>query len=426
MAKADQKNKRREKGEGGLTYVPDKGLYVGYVYVTDAEGKRRQVRRASKSETIARRKLRDLTVARDKGELGESKQDHYTVATWMRKWTDEIFQDEVKPTTMRGYRSTIRNYINPYLGTRRLDKLTTDHIRAMVRSNQREHSDRSAQKAYILLNQVLDCAMKEGVITKNPAALVHKPGYKAKERGSHRPETAKMMLTVAAEMDAKRKSGPYLATRWDYAFMTGQRQAECLGMEWDRMYLDDGVADVSWQLQSLTKIHGCDGECDMGGPAWCPQAKWDFPAGFDYRECHRSLVWTRPKSVKSERFVPLVPGLVDILREYKETQEGRYNPHNLVWHHDDGRPVSQREDNDAWNELVAECGISKKAGEVLLHEVRNTAATTLMEDGVDVRAIQELLGHAHILTTRKYQKVDMDFLRKAILGLEALLPTPAR
>ncbi|SKG79004.1 integrase [Mycobacteroides abscessus subsp. bolletii] len=421
MADSREKNKRRDKGLGGL-YVDAKGYHVAYVYVTDENGKRRQIRRAAKTERLAKEKLRDLLVAQTKGELNPRSSDRYTVAEWLRKWTDEIHKDRVKPESLRDYRSTIRNYITPYIGTHRLDKLTADHVRKMVRSNQKEHSPRSAQKAYVVLNRAVADAVKEEVVPKNVVALVHKPGYTARERGAYDQLTAKKMLAVAAELDERRSFGPYLASRWAFAFLTGARQAECLGMEWDRVYLDEGVLDVSWQLQNHTKVHGCGGTCDMGGPAWCPQAKWDFPAGYEYRECHRSLVWTRPKSVTSERFVPMTEALVEILKVYKQEQAGRHNPHNLLWHHDDGRPVSQRDDNRAWNELVAACGITKKRGEVLLHEARNTAATQLMEDGVDARAIQEFLGHAHILTTRHYQKVDMGFLRKSVAGLDALVP----
>lgn len=421
MADDATKNKRRKKGDGGL-YLDTKGRHVAYVYVFDKNGKRRQVRRAAKTENLARQKLRDLQVAKAKGELAPRVADRHTVAGWLEKWVEEIHKDNVKPGTLRDYRSTITNYINPYIGTYQLAKLTADHVRKMVRSNQKEHSPRSAQKAYVLLNRALADAVKEEVATKNVAALVHKPGYTAKERGKYSPDTARMMLTVAAEMDDKRTCGPYLASRWAFAFLTGQRQAECLGMEWDRIDLDEGVADVSWQLQSHTKVHGCGGTCGKGGPAWCPQAEWDFPADYEHRKCHRSLVWTKPKSKKSDRFVPLTPANIEILKVYKKQQEGRYNPHNLLWHHDDGRPVSQRDDNRAWNELVSACGITKEPGEVLLHEVRNTAATQLMEDGVDAKAIQEFLGHAHILTTRDYQKVDMDFLRKSVAGLDALVP----
>ncbi|MGH3953554.1 MAG: tyrosine-type recombinase/integrase [Mycobacterium sp.] len=421
MAEDSGKNKRRDKGLGGL-YIDAKGYHVAYVYVTDPNGKRRQIRRAAKTEGLAKQKLRDLLVAQTKGELAAPTGDRHTVASWLRKWVDEIHKDNVKPSTIRDYRSTIRNYIAPYVGTHRLDKLTADHVRKMIRSNHKDHSPRSAQKAYVLLNRAMSDATKEEVVPKNVVALVHKPGYTAKERGSYSADTSKMMLTVAAELDDARTSGPYLASRWAFAFLTAQRQAECLGMEWDRVYLDEGILDVSWQLQSHTKVHGCGGTCDMGGPAWCPQAKWDFPADFEYRECHRSLVWTRPKSVASVRFAPMTPALIETLKVYKKQQEGRYNPHNLLWHHDDGRPVSQRDDNRAWNELVAACGITKKRGEVVLHEARNTAATQLMEDGVDVRAIQEFLGHAHILTTRHYQKVDMEFLRNAVKGLDALVP----
>ncbi|SKT46766.1 tyrosine-type recombinase/integrase [Mycobacteroides abscessus] len=430
MVVAGQKNKRREKGDGGL-YVDSKGLHVAYVYVTDKNGERRQIRRASKDETVAKRKLRDLLVDVANGKINTPKEDQYTVAEWLKKWIEDIRKGDVKPKTERDYRSTINNYIVPFIGSVKLEKLTTDHVRKMIRANQARETDdgrkatRSAQKAYVLLNRAVKDAIKEEVLTKNVVALVKKPNHNAKERTAYSDGTAKSLLQKAVEIDEGRKDGPWLATRWMFAFRSGQRQAECLGLEWDRVFLDDGVVDMSWQLQSHTKIHGCGEQypngawpCGKGGPAWCPLARWDFPADFEYRECHRSLVWARPKSVKSEHFIPLTPMMKEALMWHKWETDGINNPHNLVWHHPDGRPISQKDDNRYWNELIAACGITKQRGELLLHEARNTTATQLMEEGTDPKVIQELLGHVHILTTRQYQKVRLDFAKQAVAVLD--------
>ncbi len=47
------------------------------------------------------------------------------------------------------------------------------------------------------------------------------------------------------------------------------------------------------------------------------------------------------------------------------------------------------------------------------HKLRHTAATLMLQNGVDVRAVQEVLGHDHLNTTQIYTHIDNDSLRVA-------------
>jgi site-specific recombinase XerD len=59
------------------------------------------------------------------------------------------------------------------------------------------------------------------------------------------------------------------------------------------------------------------------------------------------------------------------------------------------------------------------------HMLRHTAATQLMEAGVDIRYIQRLLGHASLATTELYTHVSDGALRRVVTAadtLERILP----
>src|SRR3989449_4816688 len=73
-----------------------------------------------------------------------------------------------------------------------------------------------------------------------------------------------------------------------------------------------------------------------------------------------------------------------------------------------GTPLSRV---GAWGiikQTARRAGIAKR---VTPHTLRHTFATHLLEGGADLRAVQEMLGHADLATTQIYTHVDRDYLR---------------
>jgi integrase len=376
--------KHRSKGDGGLYQRAD-GMWVGAVELPQADGTRRRKVVYSKDRNQAIAKLKKLRTDVDQGRIAVT--GNTTVDKWMHRWLEEIHAPRIRPTTRRDYQTTIDRHIIPAIGSKRLDKLTPQHIRTM---HAQIGARRAAEKAHVILQKALKDAVREGMLTVNVAERLDKPRYKKTKRTSLSVELAKRIIgTAFASRDEAE------ATRWAAAFLTGGRQGELLGLRWEYVDLEAGVMDLSWQLQQLTQTHGCGGTCGRVRPGWCPQRTWDLPVDFEWEPCHRSLVFTRPKTAAGTRYVPIVAPLLSKLRELPQDNV-------LVWHHPDGRPISPRDDQRAWKQLLTDA----KVDHVSLHTARHTTATLLRAAGVDEQTRMEILGHATVDSQRIYAHPD--------------------
>ena len=113
-----------------------------------------------------------------------------------------------------------------------------------------------------------------------------------------------------------------------------------------------------------------------------------------------------------ERLVPIgrnaIAALAIYIRELRPTLE-QGSGQRALFLNARGKPLSRM---GAWKILrkyVKRSGISKR---VYPHTLRHSFATHLLEGGADLRAVQEMLGHADISTTQIYTHVDREYLRQ--------------
>lgn len=401
---------RRSPGEGSL-YKRADGYWVGAIEIPNLAGERRRRTVTSKSRAEAVRKLNRL-----RAELAGSTPTYdskTTVNEWLTHWLEEIHRPKVRPTTYRYYRLACA-HINEHLGGKRLTKLTADDVRRLHTALWASGSTRTALAAHQALQLALKDAEREGLLSRNVAALAGRPRHAQATRGALTAGQARELIRAALD------GGDPLASRWAAAFLTGARKGELLGLEWDRVDLDTGLMDLSWQLQEHRKAHGCNptGQptCGRQRAGWCPQARWDLPAGYEHRECHRSLLWTRPKSAAGTRIVPIIPPLRILLEDLEHT-DSQPNPHNLVWHHQDGRPISPREDHRLWTAALDRAGLDH----IPLHCARHTTATLLHMAGVSEDIRMQIMGQSSAIAQRGYVHVDQTLTRAALLNLGGLL-----
>lgn len=81
-------------------------------------------------------------------------------------------------------------------------------------------------------------------------------------------------------------------------------------------------------------------------------------------------------------------------------------------------PISERSVQKMFEKALAESGIQK---EVTLHSLRHSFATHLLEGGIDIRYIQELLGHRNVQTTEIYTHVATRNMRNIKSPLDTMM-----
>ncbi len=90
---------------------------------------------------------------------------------------------------------------------------------------------------------------------------------------------------------------------------------------------------------------------------------------------------------------------------------------NYIFTNKYGRKLTARYVQKMLNKITLKCGIDKK---VTPHALRHSFATHLLNKGVDIRKIQELLGHSNLSTTQIYTKVTTEDLKKIKSPLDEL------
>jgi integrase/recombinase XerD len=114
---------------------------------------------------------------------------------------------------------------------------------------------------------------------------------------------------------------------------------------------------------------------------------------------NRNLLFIRQSKGKKDRVVPISNRLIDILREYYKAFKPK------AWLFEGQFPNTKYSEKSLENVLKQSLIKTKISKKVSLHWLRHSYATHLLENGTDLRYIQELLGHSSSRTTEIYTHV---------------------
>lgn len=117
------------------------------------------------------------------------------------------------------------------------------------------------------------------------------------------------------------------------------------------------------------------------------------------------IIYIREGKGKKDRISVLPENIAGDLRQYLSDKELQ----DFIFESERGGKLTERTAQKVFENALNNSGIKKEA---TFHSLRHSFATHLLENGVDVRYVQELLGHANIRTTQIYTKVTNPMLKR--------------
>ncbi|MDF5753027.1 site-specific integrase [Spongiactinospora sp. TRM90649] len=442
---------RKPNGRSSI-YLGADGFWHGWVTVgLKPDGSPDRRHRKGKTEADVTARVAALERQRESGNVSKPGRAP-TVAEWMGEYLDVICErlvasGKMAPRTLDDYRSKTRHWVIPLLGRHRLDKLAPEHLdQAYTTMLERGRSSSTVLKVHRIIARALKIALRRGKITRNVATLVDAPAANDPDLTPLTREEARKILETAKS----RRN----AARWSVALALGIRQGEALGLRWSFVDLDAGVIKAWYQVQRKPWEHGCEDphECGKGWHRWPCKAscrEHQHHAGCT-KQCkrhgHNCPTRTCPKGCtghadrcpkrtgggmvfrqrkgKSKLTLQCPPELLPVLRQHRAEQaaeRGRagdqWEDHDLVFATRRGRPMERSEDYKAWKALLKRAGVR----DARLHDARHTAGTLLVEQGVHIRVVQEILGHARVTTTERYAHVASPLMHDASARIGAAL-----
>lgn len=379
--------KRRGHGEGGISQRSDGRWMVRIDLGRGPDGRRQRKYIYAPTQAAAVDALRKQGGRAADGYLLTTSTP--TVATFLEDWY-ATNSDAWRPSTRRGYRSAIDLYLVKAFGPLRLEQLSPAIVQRWLTQHKTAHGPkRRITLAHAILRSALSEARRLQLISINAAELVKVPKPKSRAITPLNVDQAATFLKAASEHR--------LSALFTVALACGLRLGEATGLKWDDIDLTTGEVRIRQQLQQVGK----------------------------------RLVLQELKTEKSRRTLSLPQICLDTLKAHRKRQlEERlkagdaWKETGLVFttyrkqRNSIGTGLAPRNVRRVLDALLAAAGLPS----VRFHDLRHSAASLLIAEGVELVEVSMLLGHSELrVTADLYSHLQKQTAVKAASRMDAVL-----
>lgn len=378
---------KKANGEGTIRENKARGRWEGRVTVglriPEGGGKAVPIRKlvTGPDEKTTRKRMAELIAASEQG-IVPARADQ-TVAQFLRLWLENL-TGTVSPATEAQYRDVVRLYVVPHIGRKRVRTLTPPDVAKMLRDLEAEgRSPNTRRLARSVLRRALRWGEQNGTLSRNVAAIADGVKVGRPDGRTLTPEQARALLAHVH------------GDRWEAAFAValalGLRRGELLALAWDDLNLDGSPARLT-VTRNLARHRG------------------------------EGLVVADTKTAGSRRTVHLPAPVVDALRRHRKRQaeerlvigpEWPERPlgHDLIFRTPFGTAVDPNNFRRVIYKATTEAFTPEderptEPGQPWPtryrwspHELRHSAASLLIAQGVPMKIVSETLGHSSIRIT---------------------------
>ncbi|MFF1460787.1 tyrosine-type recombinase/integrase [Streptomyces sp. NPDC058330] len=394
-----RRSRTRANGDGTV-YQRKDGRWEAAGYVLAPGNTRKRVRVYGATRKDAMTKLTEKIAASNRG-LPVAAADS-TVSAYLAYWLDGVAVHRLRENTHTRYAASIRLHLNPRLGAKKLARLTTRDVRifldglrttcqccaqgrdthrrsccAIGQCCEKRLSPLTVTYVHAVLKSALEHAVREDELPRNVARNV--------KTTTPRPRRFQPLTAAEARQFLQSAGDDRLHALYELALRTGLRKGELLGLHWEDLDLNGGTATIHRSLQ---------------------------------RTRSQGLTVLHTKTLASERRIALPTECITSLkihqdRQQEERQAARagWTDNGLVFTTVKGGPLDPGNLTRRFRRVLHSAGLRT----IRFHDLRHSTATLLLEQGVDLVVIKELLGHAHIgVTAGVYAHVRLRLQRQAI------------
>lgn len=304
--------------------------------------------------------------------------------TWLNTWLENYIKPSSKSRTYERYKSICLLHIIPHLGECELTSITALQLQKFVsellrKGNCKTSGGLSANFVNTVISVLQNAVKTAYMMGLTPDCVANR---------IKRPKTVEKKVDCFSSQEQRKIEQYVLSGKKDKLFgivlclYTGLRIGELLALTWDDIDFDKGILHVTKNCYDTNE----KGE-------------------------HTRKIDT-PKTVHSQRIIPLPKQLLPLLKNLKKRSKCEY----IIA--DGDKPVFVRSYQRTFELLLKKLGIDHKG----FHSLRHTFATRALECGMDVKTLSELLGHKNAtITLNRYAHSMLEHKQEMMNKLGKLL-----